>query len=72
MTTRILPIIAAASLVALFAACSTTPEGDKPGAKPEAAPAPSPTATPRQAPTVYLTKRGAGGDAALKDPNSPL
>ena len=27
MTTRILPIIAATSLVALFAACSTTPEG---------------------------------------------
>jgi peptidoglycan-associated lipoprotein len=70
MTTRILPIIAAASLVALFAACASTE--DKPAAKPEAAPAPSATATPRQAPTVDVTKRGAGGAAALKDPNSIL
>jgi len=70
MTTRILPIIAAASLVALFAACSTTPEGEKPGAKPDAAAAPSPEATPRRGPTVDVTRRG--GDAALKDPNSPL
>ena len=71
MTTRILPIIAAASLVGLFAACSTTDEA-KPGARPDAAAAPSPTATPRSAPTVDVTKRGAGGNAALKDPNSPL
>jgi len=72
MTTRILPIIAATSLVALFAACSTTPDADKPGAKPDAAAAPSPETTGRKAPTVDLTKRSAGGDAALKDPNSPL
>ena len=72
MTTRILPIIAAASLVALFAACSTTPEGEKPGAKPDAAAAPPPTATPRQAPTVDVTKRGGDASAMLKDPNNIL
>src|SRR5262245_26565288 len=70
MTSRILPIIAAASLVALFAACASTSDGDKPAAKPEAAPAPSATATPRQAPTVDVTK--GGGAAALKDPNNIL
>jgi peptidoglycan-associated lipoprotein len=71
MTTRILPIIAAASLVALFAACSTTPEGgDKPAAKPEAAAAPAPEATARKpAPTVDLTARSS---AMLKDPNNIL
>ena len=70
MTTRILPIIAATSLVALFAACSTTPEGgDKPAAKPDAAAAPAPDARGRAAPTVDLTNRGGG---ALKDPNSIL
>ena len=69
MTTRILPIIAAASLVALFAACSTTGDEQKPGAKPEAAPAPA--VSGRQAPTVDVTKRG-GGDAMLKDPKSIL
>ena len=70
MTTRILPIIAATSLVALFAACSTTPEGgDKPAAKPDAAAAPAPDARGRSAPTVDLTNRGGG---ALKDPNSIL
>ena len=68
MSTRILPIIAAASLVALFAACSTTPEAEKPGAKPEAAPAPGPVGTPRQAPTVDVTR----GGAMLKDPNNIL
>jgi peptidoglycan-associated lipoprotein len=74
MTTRFLPIIAAASLVALFAACSTTPEGgDKPAAKPDAAAAPAAEVTGRKtAPTVDLTQRGAGGDAALKDPKSIL
>ena len=72
MTTRILPIIAAASLVALFAACSTTGDGDKPGAKPDAAAAPAPSATPRQAPTVDVTKRGGDGSAMLKDPNNIL
>jgi peptidoglycan-associated lipoprotein len=72
MTTRILPIIAATSLVALFAACSTTPDADKPGAKPDAAAAPSPEATGRKAPTVDLTKRSTGGTSALTDPNSPL
>ena len=72
MTRRILPILSAAALVALFAACSTTPEGDKPAAKPAAAAAPAPTATPRQAPTVDVTKRGGDASAMLKDPNSPL
>jgi peptidoglycan-associated lipoprotein len=75
MTTRFLPIIAAASLVALFAACSTTPEGgDKPAAKPDAAAAPAPEVTGRKtAPTVDLTQRGQGGAAAmLKDPNNIL
>ena len=72
MKTTILPIIAATSLVALFAACSTTPEADKPGAKPDAAAAPAPTATPRSAPTVDVTKRGGDASAMLKDPNSPL
>jgi len=71
MTTRILPIIAGASLVALFAACSTTPEGDKPGAKPDAAAAPAPEATGRKAPAIDVTRRG-GGDAMLKDPNNIL
>jgi peptidoglycan-associated lipoprotein len=70
MTTRILPIIAAASLVALFAACSTTEE--KPGAKPDAAAAPAPEASGRKAPTVDVTARGGGGAAALKDPNNIL
>jgi len=72
MTTRILPIIAAASLVALFAACSTTGDADKPGAKPDAAAAPSPEATGRKAPTVDVTTRGGGGAAALKDPKNIL
>jgi len=74
MTTRILPIIAATSLVALFAACSTTPEGgDKPAAKPDAAAAPAPEATPRKgAPTVDLTARGRDSSAMLKDPNNIL
>jgi peptidoglycan-associated lipoprotein len=70
MTTRVLPIIAAASLVALFAACSTTPE-EKPGAKPDAAAAPAPEATGRKAPAVDVTTRG-GGAAALKDPKNIL
>ena len=74
MTTKILPIIAAASLVALFAACSTTPEGgDKPAAKPDAAAAPTPEATARKpAPTVDLTTRSQDGSAMLKDPNNIL
>src|SRR4051812_37141704 len=74
MTTRILPIVAAASLVALFAACSTTPEGgDKPGAKPDAATAPAPETTARKpAPTVDLTSRSQDGSAMLKDPNNIL
>jgi len=77
MNTRFLPIIAAASLVTLFAACSTTPDGDKPAAKPEAAPAaPAPgvsSAGRKAPPTVDLTQRGAGGsDAMLKDPNNIL
>ena len=43
MRTRILPIIAAASLVALFAACSTTPERATSRRRaPSAAPAPTP------------------------------
>lgn len=72
MTTRILPIVAAASLVALFAACSTTGDADKPAAKPDAAAAPAPTATARKAaPTVDLTARG-GNAAMLKDPNNIL
>lgn len=70
MTTRILPIIAAASLVALFAACSTTGDADKPAAKPDAAAAPAPDVTARKpAPTVDLTARSA---AMLKDPNNIL
>jgi len=74
MTTRILPIIAAASLVALFAACSTTPEGgDKPAAKPEAASAPAPEVTARKpAPAVDLTARSRDSAAMLKDPNNIL
>jgi len=73
MKTSILPIIAATSLVVLFAACSTTPDADKPGAKPDAAAAPAPEATARKsAPTVDLTARGKDGSAMLKDPNSPL
>ena len=74
MTTKILPIIAAASLVALFAACSTTPEGgDKPAAKPDAAAAPAPEATARKpAPTVDLTSRSGDSSAMLKDPNNIL
>jgi peptidoglycan-associated lipoprotein len=73
MKTNILPIIAATSLVVLFAACSTTPDADKPGAKPDAAAAPAPEATARKsAPTVDLTARGKDGSAMLKDPNSPL
>jgi peptidoglycan-associated lipoprotein len=72
MSTRILPIIAAASLVALFAACSTTPEGgDKPAAKPDAAAAPAPEAR-KPAPTVDLTARSADPSAMLKDPNNIL
>ena len=73
MTTRILPIVAAASLVALFAACSTTGDADKPAAKPDAAAAPAPTATARKAaPTVDLTARGGNNAAMLKDPNNIL
>ena len=73
MTTRILPIVAAASLVALFAACSTTGDADKPAAKPDAAAAPAPTATARKAaPTVDLTARGGDNAAMLKDPNNIL
>jgi len=72
MTTRILPIIAAASLVGLFAACSTTGDADKPAAKPDAAAAPAPTTTARKAaPTVDLTARGDNA-AMLKDPNNIL
>jgi len=70
MTTRILPIIAAVSLAALFAACSTTGDGDKPAAKPDAAAAPAPEATARRAPTVDVTKRD--GSGMLKDPNNIL
>ena len=76
MTTRILPVIAAASLVALFAACSTTPDEQKPAAVTErGAAAPAPEASPggrKPAPSVDLTQKGAGGAAALKDPNSIL
>ena len=73
MTTRILPIIAAASLVTLFAACSTTGDADKPAAKPDAAAAPAPQTTARKpAPTVDLTARSGDNSAMLKDPNSPL
>ena len=74
MSRRILPILSAASLVAVFVACSTTPEGgDKPAAKPDAAAAPAPQATARKpAPSVDLTQKGAAGAAALKDPNSIL
>jgi peptidoglycan-associated lipoprotein len=69
MSTRILPIVAAASLVALFAACSTTPEEQKPAAERGAA-APAPEVTARKpAPTVDLTARGS---AMLKDPNNIL
>jgi peptidoglycan-associated lipoprotein len=70
MSTRILPIIAATSLVALFAACSTTGDADKPAAKPDAAAAPAPEATPRKAATVDLTARNSS--AMLKDPNNIL
>jgi len=73
MSTRILPIVAAASLVALFAACSTTGDAAKPAAKPDAAAAPAPTATARKAaPTVDLTARGGNNAAMLKDPNNIL
>ena len=72
MKTSILPIIAATSLVALFAACSTTGDADKPGAKPDAAAAPSPEATARKAPTVDVTSRSGDASAMLKDPKSPL
>ncbi len=73
MMRKILPILSAASLVAVFVACSTTPEGDKPAAKPDAAAAPGPVATPRgQAPTVDLTSRSRDGSAMLKDPNNIL
>jgi len=72
MTTRILPIVAAASLVALFAACSTTGDADKPAAKPDAAAAPAPTTTARKAPTVDLTARSGDNAAMLKDPNNIL
>jgi peptidoglycan-associated lipoprotein len=59
--------------VALFTACSTTPEGgDKPGAKPDAAAAPAPEATARKAPSVDLTARGGDASAMLKDPKSLL
>jgi len=72
MKTNILPIIAATSLVVLFAACSTTGDADKPGAKPDAAAAPAPEVTARKpAPTVDLTARGGDG-SMLKDPKSPL
>jgi len=71
MTTKILPILSAVSLVALFAACSTTPDDQKPAAdRGTAAPAPAVSAR-KPAPTVDLTTRG-GGAAVLRDPNSPL
>ena len=74
MSRRILPILSAACLVAVFVACSTTPEGgDKPAAKPDAAAAPAPQATARKpAPTVDLTARSGDKSAMLKDPNSIL
>ena len=72
MKTSILPIIAATSLVALFAACSTTGDADKPAAKPDAAAAPAPTTTARKAPTVDLTARSGDNAAMLKDPNNIL
>jgi len=73
MTRKILPIVAAASLVALFAACSTTGDGDKPGARPDAAGAPAPDVRARKpAPTVDVTGRGRESGGALRDPNSPL
>ena len=77
MTTRFLPIIAAATLVTLFAACSTTPDEQKPAAAGErgaAAPAPEASSAARKAaPTVDLTQRGQGGAASmLKDPNNIL
>ena len=75
MTTRFLPIIAAASLVTLFTACSTTPDEQKPAAGERGAAAPAPGVTPggrKTPPTVDLTQRGAAGDAALKDPKSIL
>ena len=76
MTTRFLPIIAAASLVTLFAACSTTPEEQKPAAGERGAAAPAPEASSaarKAAPTVDLTQRGQGGAASmLKDPNNIL
>ncbi|MEA3194363.1 MAG: peptidoglycan-associated lipoprotein [Betaproteobacteria bacterium] len=74
MTTRILPVLSAAALAVLFAACSTTPDDQKPAAVTErgaAAPAPEVSAR-KPAPTVDLTARGRDASAALKDPNSPL
>jgi len=74
MHIRILPILSAACLATLFAACSTTPEADKPAASTErgaAAPAPEVTAR-KPAPTVDLTSRGRDDAAALKDPNNIL
>jgi peptidoglycan-associated lipoprotein len=74
MTTRILPILSATALVALFAACSTTPDEQKPAAeRGAAAPAPEVSSAGRKtAPTVDLTQRGRGVDSALKDPGSIL
>ena len=75
MTTRILPILSAAALAVLFAACSTTPDEQKPAAGVEsrspAAPAPEVSAR-KPAPTVDLTARSRDGSAALKDPNNIL
>ena len=75
MTTRILPMLSAAALAVLFAACSTTPDEQKPAAGVEsrspAAPAPEVTGR-KPAPTVDLTARGRDGSAALKDPKSIL
>ena len=77
MTTRILPIVSAAALVAVFAACSTTPDDQKPGASVErrGAAAPAPGVTPggrKTPPTVDLTARGKDQASMLKDPASPL
>ncbi len=72
MRARILTLVSAASLVVLFAACSTTPE-DKPAAKPEAAAAPTPEArSATRKPTVDLTQRSVDSSAMLKDPSSIL
>ena len=75
MTTRILPILSAAALAVLFAACATTPDEQKPaaGERGAAAPAPEVSAAGRTpAPTVDLTKRGGNGASPLTDPNNIL